>query len=95
MEQKISIMQHNLVWIRETLGWSREDLGRRLGVTRQTICNIESRGWKLTQIQYMAIRWLLLQEYSKGNINEDQMCFIEEKLLKYKMKKITTFQKAE
>lgn len=42
--------------LRKTLGWSAEQLGEEIGVTRQTINNIERGHTMLSKTQYIAIR---------------------------------------
>ena len=39
--EEIIRMQENLLLIRRTVGWTAEEFGDRIGVTRQTINNIE------------------------------------------------------
>lgn len=57
--EEILRMQDNLLLIRRTVGWSAEELGDRIGVTRQTINNIENGRNKLTKTQYIALRSIL------------------------------------
>lgn len=57
--QEISNMQQNLLLIRRTVGWTAEEFGEKIGVTRQTINNIESGRNKLTKTQYIAMRSVL------------------------------------
>ncbi len=57
--EEITRMQDNLLLIRRTVGWTAEDFGERIGVTRQTINNIESGRNKLTKTQYIAMRSVL------------------------------------
>ena len=57
--QEIIRMQNNLLLIRRTVGWTAEEFGDRIGVTRQTINNIESGRNKLTKTQYIAMRSVL------------------------------------
>ncbi|MBQ7250267.1 MAG: helix-turn-helix domain-containing protein [Bacilli bacterium] len=47
---------------RQSLGWSTEELAQQIGVTRQTINNLESGRGKLSKTQYMAIRCLFDDE---------------------------------
>lgn len=59
-EGKISKLQKNLFAIRKVAGWTAEDLGDRIGVTRQTISNLEkSNTTSMTKTQYIAIRAVL------------------------------------
>lgn len=54
---KMLRLQKNLSIIRKLAGWTAEDLGERIGVTRQTITNIEkSEMLSMTKTQYIAIR---------------------------------------
>ena len=57
--KEITRMQENLLLIRRTVGWTAEEFGDRIGVTRQTINNIESGRNKLTKTQYIAMRSVL------------------------------------
>lgn len=58
--EKISKLQKNLAVIRKVAGWTAEDLGDRIGVTRQTISNLEkSTITTMTKTQYIAIRAVL------------------------------------
>ena len=57
--EEILRMQTNLLLIRRAVGWTAEEFGDRIGVTRQTINNIESGRNKLTKTQYIAMRSVL------------------------------------
>ena len=57
--EEIIRMQKNLLLIRRTVGWTAEEFGEKIGVTRQTINNIESGRNKLTKTQYIAMRSVL------------------------------------
>ena len=57
--EEIKRMQANLLLIRRTVGWTAEQFGEAIGVTRQTINNIESGRNKLTKTQYIAMRSVL------------------------------------
>ena len=59
---EITRMQENLLLIRQVAGWTAESLGERIGVTRQTINNIENGRNKLTKTLYIALRYVLEQE---------------------------------
>ncbi|MEQ8236347.1 MAG: helix-turn-helix domain-containing protein [Syntrophomonadaceae bacterium] len=57
---KIAKLQKNLAVIRKVAGWTAEDLGDRIGVSRQTISNLEkSTVTTMTKTQYIAIRAVL------------------------------------
>lgn len=54
--EEIQRMQDNLLLIRRSVGWTASEFGDQIGVTRQTINNIESGRNKLTKTQYIAMR---------------------------------------
>lgn len=49
--------------IRRIAGWSMDDLARLLNVTRQTVYLMEHTPGRMSRVNYLAIRMLLLQEY--------------------------------
>ena len=53
---KLRIMQDNLCDLRRIAGWTTEALANKLGITKQTISNIENNKVNLSRIQYIAIR---------------------------------------
>ena len=57
--EEIIRMQNHLLLIRRTVGWTAEEFGEKIGVTRQTINNIEGGRNKLTKTQYIAMRSVL------------------------------------
>lgn len=63
--EEIRRMQENLLLIRRAVGWTAEEFGEQIGVTRQTINNIESGRNKLTKTQYIAMRSVLDAEMAK------------------------------
>ena len=67
--EEISRMQKNLLLIRRLAGWSAKEFGNRIGVTRQTINNIESGRSKLTKTQYIAMRYVLDAEMKESPDN--------------------------
>ena len=65
--KKIYRLQKNLPIIRNLAGWTAEDLGQHIGVTRQTITNIEkSADLAMTKTQYIAIRAVLECEIAQS-----------------------------
>ncbi|EQK40114.1 helix-turn-helix family protein [[Clostridium] bifermentans ATCC 638] len=69
IEQQIKSLQEHLHSIRKIAGWTAEDLGNRIGVTKQTISNIENNKVRLTQTQYIAIRSVLEYEIKENPEN--------------------------
>ncbi len=53
---QIICLQKNLSAIRKIAGWTAEQLGERIGVTKQTISNLENGKTPMTLTQYIAIR---------------------------------------
>ena len=64
-EKTRQILQDNLKSIREILNWTSENLGNLIGVTKQTISNLESKNSKLTKLHYIAIRTVVDFEIEK------------------------------
>ena len=62
---EIQRMQDNLRLIRRAVGWTAEEFGNQIGVTRQTINNLESGHNRLTKTQYIAMRSVLDAEMAK------------------------------
>lgn len=56
---EIERLQEHLLLIRRTVGWTAEEFGERIGVTRQTINNLEAGRNKLNKTQYIAMRSVL------------------------------------
>ena len=64
--EEIVRMQENLLLIRRAVGWTASRFGDKIGVTRQTINNIESGRCKLNKTQYIAMRSVLDAEISSS-----------------------------
>ena len=56
---EVNKLQDNLPSLRKLAGWTAEDLGEKVGVTKQTISNLETHRTDMTKIQYIAIRSVL------------------------------------
>lgn len=63
-------LQTNLAMIRKAAGWTAADLGEFLGVTKQTISNLENNRNTMTKAQYIAIRAILDHELINNPENE-------------------------
>jgi len=68
--KQLELLQENLQTIRKLAGWSIDDLGERIGVTKQTISNIENKRTTITLTQYIAIRSVLDYEMQEHPENE-------------------------
>lgn len=69
IENEIALLQENLEMLRKLFGWSAEQLGNRLGVTKQTVLNLEHGKPVMSKIQYIAIRAVFETE---ANVREDE-----------------------
>lgn len=69
-DKQIFKLQQNLSSIRKIAGWTMQDLGDKIGLTKQTISNLENRKTSMTLTQYIAIRKVLDDEIESNNSNE-------------------------
>lgn len=67
---QIICLQKNLSSIRKIAGWTAEQLGEKIGVTKQTISNLENEKTPMTLIQYIAIRAIIDYEIQENKKNE-------------------------
>lgn len=90
-QNKISYLQDNLATLRKLAGWSAEDLGNILGVTRQTIVNLETKQTNMTKIQYIAIATTLLYraKSSKNKILYQMILVLSNEEKQEKIQKLT------
>ena len=73
MSDIINRFQNILPLVRGSLGWSAEELGDRIGVTRQTINNIERKKTPLSKTQYIAMRSVIDAEVAGRDSNDPDM----------------------
>lgn len=69
-EEAKARLQTNLATIRKAAGWTAADLGELIGVTKQTISNLENNRTPMTKTQYIAIRAILDHELRDNPDNE-------------------------
>lgn len=69
-EKEISRLQDNLLTIRKAGGWSAEEFGEMIGVTKQTISNLENKKTPMSKTQYIAIRAVLDYEMAEHPDNK-------------------------
>lgn len=69
-EIQIRKLQQNLSSIRKIAGWTAETLGEKIGVTKQTISNLENHKTPMNFTQYIAIRSVLDYEINNNKENE-------------------------
>ena len=68
--REIQRLQQNLSPIRKIAGWNAETLGNKIGVTKQTISNLENRKTTMSFAQYIALRSVLDVEIASNNEND-------------------------
>lgn len=66
---QIACLQKNLSAIRKIAGWTSEQLGEKIGVTKQTISNLENGKTQMTLTQYIAIRSVIDYEMQTNKEN--------------------------
>ena len=71
-DQEINRFEEVFPLIRRTVGWSAEEFGEKIGVSRQTINNLENKKYKLTKLLYSAMRYALEAEI-QGHPDETEM----------------------
>lgn len=62
----INTMQKYLAVLRKLNKWTAESLGNRIGVTKQTISNLENAKVSMTKTQYIALRCVFENEVRKA-----------------------------
>ena len=67
---QVKRLQQNLSSIRKIAGWTSEVLGEKIGVTKQTISNLENNKSPMTFTQYIAIRTAIDCEIESNKENE-------------------------
>lgn len=55
-------LQKYLPLLRSAAGWTAEELGNKIGVTKQTISNLENQKTKMSKTQYLAIQMVISQK---------------------------------
>lgn len=68
-EKQVTNLQNNLSAIRKIAGWTAEQLGEKIGVTKQTISNLENNRSNMTLTQYIAIRAIIDYEIKNNKDN--------------------------
>ena len=75
---EIERLQENLLLIRRAAGWTAEEFGEKIGVTRQTINNLEAKRNKLNKTQYIAMRAVIEAEMAKAPEETEMLgCILE------------------
>ena len=69
----VARLHENLQTIRKVAGWSAEELGNKLGVSKQSIRNLETGKNKLSKTQYIAIRAVLDYKVASNDPESDAL----------------------
>lgn len=72
----IKHLQENLGTLRKLFGWTTEELGEKVGVTKQTISNLENEKTKMTKTQYIATR-MVMETEAKMRPEEEQRILLQ------------------
>ncbi len=71
LSKEIEIMQEHLQELRKIAGWSSDELGQKLGMTRQAINALEKkRHTTMSQVQYLALIHLFTSECANNKNNK-------------------------
>lgn len=68
-QKQTKLLQQNLRSIRQIAGWTAERLGEKIGVTKQTISDLENIKRDMNLTQYLAIRSILNEEINSNSEN--------------------------
>ena len=68
-ESEVLLLQDNLQSIRNAGGWTLEELGDMIGVTKQTMSNLENKKTEMSRTQYIALRAVLDYEIENNPEN--------------------------
>ena len=68
-QKEVQLLQQNLCSIRKIAGLTAEQLGEKIGVTKQTISNLENSKTQMNLTQYIAIRSILDYEIESNRDN--------------------------
>lgn len=60
----IEVMKQHLNIFRNSLGWTAEELGNKMGITKQAISNLEQSPQKIALTQYVMLRIIFDYEFS-------------------------------
>jgi len=69
-DSQVQLLQQNLATIRKIAGWTAEQLAEKIGVTKQTISNLETGRTSMNLTQYIAIRTILDHEIETNKENQ-------------------------
>lgn len=77
--EDIKNLQENLSLIRNAAGWTAAELADLIGVTKQTISNLENQKTKMSKTQYLALQTVISLKIieEKQNLNNKESSKLE------------------
>ncbi len=66
LEREITIMQHHLKSLRRLAGWTAEELGKKLGITKQAVSALENNTSRMNQLHYLSLIYLFETETDRS-----------------------------
>ena len=73
---EVKNFEKNITLIRRTAGWSAEEFGKRVGMSRQSINNIETGKYHLTKPHYVAMRYALNEEIKEHSDDTKMLAIV-------------------
>ena len=70
---EVSRFRDNLSLIRRSIGWSAEEFGKKVEISRQSINNLENGKFMLSKPHYVAMRYVLNEEIENSPKEETEM----------------------
>lgn len=73
----IERLQNNLNTLRRICGWSTQELGDKIGVTKQTISNLEKHKTEMSKLQYLGLCCIFMYEIGSNLEDEPKASFLQ------------------
>lgn len=73
LSKEIIVMQNHLKELRRLAGWTSEELGLKLGMTKQAVSALENGNTKLNQVHYLALLYLFELKITEDTKNTEAL----------------------
>lgn len=73
----IERLQNNLNTLRRICGWSTQELGDKIGVTKQTISNLEKHKTEMSKLQYLGLCCIFMYEIGSNLEDGPKASFLQ------------------